>query len=48
MEDAREAFHREQRNNVRKHKIVKLFYYLMVALAIVAAAFVIFVSYCGI
>jgi len=48
MEDAREVFHREQRNNVRKHKMVKGFYYSMVALAVVAVAFVIFVSYCGI
>ena len=48
MEDAREVFHREQRNNARKPKMVKLFYYLMVAIAILAVAFVIFVSCSGI
>ncbi len=48
MEDAREVFHREQRNNVRRRKMVKGFYYSMVALAIFAVAFVIFVCYCDI
>lgn len=48
MEDAREVFHKAQRNNERKRKMVKGFYYSMVTLAVFAVAFVIFVCYCGI